>query len=103
MEDLIILGAGGTSREIADAVADINSDRRRWNLIGFLDDDAAKHGKAVAGLSVLGSIDRAKQYPAAQFIIGMARADDPWRRKMIVVDGRVKTRPFSLMAGPSDP
>ena len=64
MEDLIILGAGGTSREIADTVGDINRIERRWNLLGFLDDDAAKHGKTVGGLPVLGSIDCAKQYAA---------------------------------------
>jgi sugar O-acyltransferase (sialic acid O-acetyltransferase NeuD family) len=48
----------------ADTVGDINRIERRWNLLGFLDDDAAKHGKTVGGLPVLGSIDCAKQYAA---------------------------------------
>jgi FlaA1/EpsC-like NDP-sugar epimerase len=56
------LGAGGTSRDIADTVADINRVHRRWNLLGFLDDDVTKHRKTVAGLPVLGPIDCAKRY-----------------------------------------
>jgi len=81
-EDLIIIGAGGTSREIADAVADINRQDERWNLIGFLDDDYAKQGTKVNGLPVLGPTGTAGNYPA-RFIIGIARLGDPWRRKSI--------------------
>ena len=57
MEDLIIVGAGGTSRDIAWAVEDINESARRWNLLGFLDDDPAKAGMLVNGYPVLGSLD----------------------------------------------
>ncbi len=82
MEDLIILGAGGTSREIADAVADVNRVTAVWNLVGFLDDDVTKHSRLIAGLPVLGSIDSAKMH-AGRFIIGVARAGDPWQRRRI--------------------
>ena len=101
MEDLIILGAGGTSREIADAVADINRDARRWNLIGFLDDDIARHGKTVLGLPILGSLDCARQYTTARFIIGVARAGDPWRRKMIVQRLALPRERFAAIIHPS--
>jgi sugar O-acyltransferase (sialic acid O-acetyltransferase NeuD family) len=83
VENLIILGAGGTSREIAEAVGDINRQESRWNLIGFLDDDPGKQGTAVNGLPVLGRIASARTYEA-QFIMGIARLGDPWRRKKIV-------------------
>lgn len=82
MEDLIILGAGGTSREIADAVADVNRVTAVWNLVGFLDDDVTKHSRLIAGLPVLGSINSAKMH-AGRFIIGVARAGDPWQRRRI--------------------
>jgi sugar O-acyltransferase (sialic acid O-acetyltransferase NeuD family) len=100
MEDLIILGAGGTSREIADTVGDINRIERRWNLLGFLDDDAAKYGKAVAGLPVLGAIDCARQY-AARFIIGVARAGDSWRRRRIVERLALTRERFATIIHPS--
>jgi sugar O-acyltransferase (sialic acid O-acetyltransferase NeuD family) len=101
VEDLIILGAGGTSREIAEAVADINREQRRWNLIGFLDDDPAKHGKAAVGRPILGSIDRASQYATARFIVGVARAGDPWRRKMIVERLALPRERFATIIHPS--
>jgi sugar O-acyltransferase (sialic acid O-acetyltransferase NeuD family) len=81
-EDLIILGAGGTSREIADTVGDINRREPRWNLTGFLDDDPAKQGTTVNGLPVLGPIASARNY-AGRFIIGVNTVGDPWRRKRI--------------------
>ena len=52
--DLIILGAGGSSREILGAVEDINRQAPGWRVLGFLDDDPALQGKSVDGLPVLG-------------------------------------------------
>jgi sugar O-acyltransferase (sialic acid O-acetyltransferase NeuD family) len=100
MEDLVILGAGGMSREIADAVADINRVERRWNLLGFLDDDAAKHDKIVAGLPVLGPIDCARQH-AAHYIVGVARVGDPWRRRRIVERLALPRERFATIIHPS--
>jgi sugar O-acyltransferase (sialic acid O-acetyltransferase NeuD family) len=100
MEDLVILGAGGTSREIADAVADINRINCQWNLLGFLDDDAAKHGKIVGGLPVLGPIDCARQH-AARYIVGVARAGDPWRRRRIIERLALPRERFASIIHPS--
>jgi sugar O-acyltransferase (sialic acid O-acetyltransferase NeuD family) len=100
VEDLIILGAGGMSREIADAVADINHVERRWNLLGFLDDNAAKHGEIVGGLPVLGPIDFARQH-AARYIVGVARVGDPWRRRRIVERLALPRERFATIIHPS--
>mgnify|MGYP000036670975 CR=1 FL=1 len=54
MHDLVIFGAGGVGRQVAQIVYDINSVKATWNLIGYLDDDPAKLGQSVAGLLVLG-------------------------------------------------
>lgn len=54
MHDLVIFGAGGVGRQVAQIVYDINSIKATWNLIGYLDDDPAKLGQSVASLSVLG-------------------------------------------------
>jgi sugar O-acyltransferase (sialic acid O-acetyltransferase NeuD family) len=81
--ELIIIGAGGSSREIAGAAEEVNHLSPRWNLIGFLDDDPAKQGTEVDGLPVLGPIDSAARY-AAQFIIGIAHWRKPGARRQIV-------------------
>lgn len=75
-EDLLILGAGAFSRQIAGAVADVNRIERRWNLLGFLDDDPAKHGSAIDGLTVLGPTELAVE-SSARLIIGIAS----WRNR----------------------
>lgn len=83
MQDLLILGAGGTSREIAEAVEDINRCEKTWNLLGFLDDDPAALGRTVDGVEVLGPISSA-QGSSAFLIIGIAAVRNRRVRKGIV-------------------
>lgn len=99
--DLIIVGAGGTSREIAGAVGDINCDSRRWNLLGFLDDEPTKQGQLIDGLPVLGPIAAAKYYASCQFIVGIANSLDPLGRKRIVERMGLGVERFATMIHPS--
>ena len=55
--DLVVYGAGGMGQETADLVHCSRADGPVWNLIGFVDDDAALHGTEVLGLPVLGGFD----------------------------------------------
>jgi sugar O-acyltransferase (sialic acid O-acetyltransferase NeuD family) len=50
----VLLGAGGFARETVEVVRAINSVDRKWDLLGFLDDDEALHGAVRSGLPVLG-------------------------------------------------
>jgi len=86
IKDLIILGAGGTGREVAEAVDDINSMGQKWNFLGFLDDDRQKHGKEYNGHPVLGSISTAAEYLTCQFVIVLGNHRDPGLSKR-VLDG----------------
>jgi sugar O-acyltransferase (sialic acid O-acetyltransferase NeuD family) len=52
--NLLILGAGGNSREVAEAALDLG-----YCVIGFMDDDPAKTGTLIDGLPVLGPISMA--------------------------------------------
>lgn len=52
--DLLVLGAGGNSREVAEAAQDVG-----WRIVGFLDDDPGKWGSTVDGLPVIGPISMA--------------------------------------------
>jgi sugar O-acyltransferase (sialic acid O-acetyltransferase NeuD family) len=83
LRDLVIIGAGGTSREIADAVDAINRREPIWNLLGFLDDDVAKQGTSVDGIPVLGAI-AAEADSDVRFIIGIASWRNPEARRAIV-------------------
>jgi len=54
MRDLVIFGTGGFAREVRQVVADLERERPRWTLRGFLDGDPARHGTAIRDLPVLG-------------------------------------------------
>jgi sugar O-acyltransferase (sialic acid O-acetyltransferase NeuD family) len=54
---LVLTGAGGFARETAELVAAINDRAPTWDLLGYLDDDASKHGRIIDGLPVLGAVD----------------------------------------------
>lgn len=53
MKDLIILGAGGI--DIVRLIEGINLDKKKYNLIGFLEKDPSKIGGDVLGYPILGS------------------------------------------------
>lgn len=61
MKDLYIIGAGGFGREVAWLVEKINKTEKKWNLRGFIDDDAALHDTEEDGYQVLGGCDYLKQ------------------------------------------
>lgn len=67
MKDVIIIGAGGHAKVIADIVG-CRGDR----LLGFLDDGACKN--EVAGYPVMGKIESYVNYPQAEFVIGIGNA-----------------------------
>ncbi len=64
---LLIAGAGQLGEEIAGQIQCHGED---WRLIGFLDDDSAKLGSCVAGVSVLGSLS------ALEEVIQSERVDE---------------------------
>ena len=54
MKDIVICGAGGFGREVAWLIENINSVKKEWNLMGFVDNTPGLSGKVINGYSVLG-------------------------------------------------
>lgn len=101
IEELIIVGAGGTSRDIAWAVEEINEINPRWKILGFLDDDPAKAGQAIDGYPVLGAIERVSFYPSASLIVGVASYLSQGLRKKIVERLGFPRERFATIIAPS--
>ncbi len=57
VEKVLIVGAGGHGRVVADILA---LSRNSEAVFGFIDDDAALWGKNICGMPVLGSVSRLK-------------------------------------------
>jgi sugar O-acyltransferase (sialic acid O-acetyltransferase NeuD family) len=70
---LVVLGAGGNSLSIVDAVQACNqADPGRYELVGVLDDIPANLGKTLMGARVLGPIADAGRYPDCRFVNGIS-------------------------------
>ena len=57
MKDLVIIGAGGLGREVAQLIMDINQDKKTWNVLGFIDETIEKQGSVINDTAVLGGFD----------------------------------------------
>jgi sugar O-acyltransferase (sialic acid O-acetyltransferase NeuD family) len=71
VQPLVIYGAGGHAREIAELVRDINADRTQWDLLGFLSDEASARGRELDGLPVLGDQSWLQQHKDMHVAIGV--------------------------------
>jgi sugar O-acyltransferase (sialic acid O-acetyltransferase NeuD family) len=78
---LLIVGVG---RETADAVRAVHSAVGSFDLLGFLDDDSAIHGRAVGGAPVLGPTEAVGDYPDAAVVVTVGRPDAYVARRAVV-------------------
>jgi sugar O-acyltransferase (sialic acid O-acetyltransferase NeuD family) len=68
---LVIIGSGGHAREALDVVEAINAVVPTYEMIGFLDDDAARVGTMVRGFAVRGPIEQLFELGEALYFIGI--------------------------------
>lgn len=57
MRDLVIIGAGGVGQELISIINQINKAEKRWNVLGFIDDNKSIHGTEILGYKVLGGVN----------------------------------------------
>ena len=82
-EDLVIVGAGGFSRQIAELVEELNRIAPRWRLTGFLDDNPDLAGRQVMGYPVSGPLEAGAGCQSARFVIGIANYRKPDARRIV--------------------
>lgn len=70
MNNLVIIGAGGFGLELLDLIEDINEKEKKFNLLGFLDDNKA--GFVVPNISVIGKTSDIDKYKDCTFVIGLS-------------------------------
>ncbi|MGZ4624952.1 MAG: acetyltransferase [Kineosporiaceae bacterium] len=81
---VLIIGAGGFARETADAVRAIHSADGSYELAGFLDDNPALQGVAVAGAPVVGPIEAITDHPDVAVVVCVGRPDAYSARRELV-------------------
>ncbi len=79
--DVVIIGVGGLGRECSEWIEHINAEQPSFRVLGFLDDDARKHGAVVHDVEVLGNTDWLASRPNIAAIIGIG---NPAAKRRIV-------------------
>lgn len=57
MKNIVIIGAGDLGKELVWLIEDINKVKPTYVILGFLDDDSAKHTREFFGYKVLGTTE----------------------------------------------
>jgi sugar O-acyltransferase (sialic acid O-acetyltransferase NeuD family) len=69
---LVVLGAGGNSLGILDAIEALNAIRPTWRIEGILDDIPENQGRVVLGARVIGRIEDAPKLKGCRFVNGIS-------------------------------
>ena len=100
---LIILGTGGNSIDILDAVHERNahSTKPQYECIGFLDDDQQQWGKEIWGVQVLGPLESASHYPEAYFVNGIGSERNFWKKAAVIAKTGIPFDRFETIVHPT--
>ncbi len=95
-EKIIILGTGGTSKDILDLILELGH-----QCIGFLDDDKSLSGKSINGIEILGSLSEALNYKDAYFINGIGSPSNFLQKEKIIISTNIPKERFVTLIHPS--
>jgi len=96
---LVIVGAGGLGREVAEAVRAVNAARPTWDLLGFLDDGVAPPGPGP--VPVLGPLDAIADHPDAALVVCVGSPARSWTRPVVVSRLGVPEDRFATIVHPA--
>lgn len=99
--DLVLIGSGGFGRETAQAVHALNRNGAAWRLLGYLDEDPARHGLVVDGTVILGGTDRIEHLPDASFVVCTGRPGNYVSRLKIVSQLGLPPERYATIVHPS--
>lgn len=82
MRPLVIIGTGGVGRQVLQIVRSVNEKAPKWKVIGFLDDNASRHGDYVHETPIVGGLEWLKERSGVSSAIAIG---DPSIRKQVAV------------------
>ena len=98
MTDIIIVGAGGCGREVANWIEDINRVEATWNVLGFLDDNAEALNGFLSKYRIIGAIKEHEPKENVKYAMGIA---NPTVKKIVGPELAKKGAQFASIIHPS--
>jgi sugar O-acyltransferase (sialic acid O-acetyltransferase NeuD family) len=82
MTDVVIIGAGGAAREACWCFQEDSRDTRKWNVLGFVDENPALAGASFCDLPVLGDFSWLRHHSTKNFQVICAVGNPPLRKRL---------------------
>lgn len=98
MTDIIIVGAGGCGREVANWIEDINKIKEKWNILGFLDDNLEAFKGFPCKYQIIETIKEHKPRADVKYAMGIA---NPAVKKIVGPELMEKGAQFACIIHPS--
>lgn len=100
MQDLILFPFNGNAKEAIAVVDAINSQKKIWNIIGFIDDDSATKQREFRGISVLGGEEQLQKYPQALVLAIPGRHENFLKRRERIIAFSIPKERFATLIHP---
>ncbi len=99
---LLIIGAGDTGEKVVREMLE-RSHTTQLLPIGFLDDDAGKHGRTIHGVSVLGTVEQIDRYEDScdEILIAIPSASSDVMRRIVTTCEKIG-KPFRTLPALSE-
>lgn len=99
---IIIIGSGGNCTDILDTLLDINeTGKKKYECIGFLDDDPSLLNNSNFGVRVVGNLSDANKYQDCSFIFGIGSPSNHQKRREILETTHLNDSHFETIIHPS--
>jgi sugar O-acyltransferase (sialic acid O-acetyltransferase NeuD family) len=98
---LVILGGGGTAKDVLSIIGDMGRSGSPYEVVGILDDNPALDGQEVCGIPVLGPLERAKSLDEVLFVNCLGSPRNYWKREAILTALELPREKFATLIHPS--
>jgi len=98
---LIIFPFGGNARESLLTILDINKKNKKWDVLGFIDDDSSSWGKECCGVKVLGGQEVIKEFQDVKILAVPGNPNDYLKRQEIIDRLEIDNNHFATIIHPS--
>lgn len=100
-QPLLLIGAGGFTRETLELVRAVNRNGDVWDVMGLLDDDPGLHGRMIHGVPVIGPSEAARDAPDTLVTACVASPSDPMRRLNLVARLGLPAERYATLVHPT--